>query len=71
MLRTPVTSSNLASVGYDPTNRVLEIEFLSGSIYQYFNVPENIYSGLMQAGSHGSYFDAFVKKAGYRYARVR
>ena len=71
MLRTPVTSSNLASVGYDPTNRVLEIEFLSGPIYQYFNVPENIYSGLMQAGSHGSYFDAFVKKAGYRSARVR
>lgn len=71
MQRTRVSSSNLASVGYDPATKTLEVEFLNGSIYQYFNVPEAVYRGLMAAASHGSYFDANVKKAGYRYHRVR
>ena len=71
MNRTPVSSSNLASVGYDAGTRTLEIEFLGGSIYQYSGVPEAVYRGLMTASSHGSYFDAHVKKAGYAYRRVQ
>lgn len=71
MVRTAVTSSNLASVGYDPRGRVLEIEFLNGSIYQYFNVPADVYQSLMSAGSHGRYFDAYIKKASYDCRRVR
>ncbi|MEW6211581.1 MAG: KTSC domain-containing protein [Acidobacteriota bacterium] len=71
MNRIPVSSSNLASVGYDPQTNTLEIEFHSGSIYQYFNVPQSIYDGLMGAGSHGRYFDAHIKKAGYPYRRIR
>ncbi len=43
MDRTPVSSSNLASVGYDSESMVLEIEFLNGSVYQYFDAPENEY----------------------------
>jgi hypothetical protein len=71
MNRTPVISSNLASVGYDSRQQILEIEFNSGSIYQYFNVPVHIYNGLMSADSHGRYFDANIKKAGYGYRRIR
>lgn len=71
MDRVRVSSSNLASVGYDPENKILEIEFQNDSIYQYFNVPSNIYSGLMSAASHGRYFDAYIKKGGYRYKQVR
>jgi hypothetical protein len=71
MHRTSVSSSNLASVGYDPQTRTLEIEFHSGSSYQYFHVPDTIYHGLMSAPSHGRYFDADIKKAGYAYRRVR
>jgi len=70
MQRTAVSSSNLASVGYDPARRVLEVEFLDGSIYQYFGVPESVYRGLMAASSHGSYLDTHVKKGGYSYQRV-
>jgi len=70
MIRTSVNSSNLDSVGYDPQTRILEIAFLDGSIYQYFDVPENIYKGLMNASSHGSFLDRYVKKAGFRYLRV-
>jgi hypothetical protein len=68
--RIPVSSSNLASVGYDPELRILEVEFLNRSVYQYLNVPSYVYSGLMGASSHGSYLDSHVKKAGYPYRRV-
>ncbi len=65
-----MSSSNLASVGYDPGSQILEVEFLNGSVYQYLGVPSYIYDGLMSAGSHGSYLDANVKKAGYAYRRT-
>lgn len=70
MRRTPVTSSTLESVGYDSTNRVLEIEFKDGSIYQYYGVPEPVYLGLLSASSHGQYFDQEIKKGGYDYDKV-
>lgn len=71
MNRTAVSSSNLASAGYDPESMVLEIEFHSGGIYQYSNVPESKYEGLMKASSHGTYFDAYIKKGGYRFTKIR
>ena len=70
MERTPVSSTDLASVGFDTNNSILEVEFLSGGIYQYSGVPEYVYTGLMSASSKGSFFDQNVKKAGYSYTRV-
>ena len=70
MKRTSVSSSNLASVGYDSNAQILEVEFLHGGVYQYSGVPPSVYAGLMTASSHGSYFDQNVKKAGYNYRKV-
>lgn len=70
MNRTSVSSSNIASVGYNPSTQTLEVEFLHGGIYQYTNVPLSVYEGLMAASSHGSYFDQNVKKAGYSYRKI-
>lgn len=70
MDRTSVSSSNLASVGYEPTTQTLEVKFLDGSVYQYSGVPQSVYSGLMSASSHGFYFDQYVKKARYSYRKV-
>ena len=70
MERKYVTSSNIASIGYDAEQIILEVEFNYGSIYQYFDVPESVYEGLMTADSHGKYLDAYVKKAGYRYEKL-
>lgn len=69
MLRTPVSSSNIYSIGYDSITCTLEVQFNTGAIYQYYNVPQSIYSGLMSAASHGSYLHAHVKDI-YRYRRV-
>lgn len=65
MIRKPVASSNIASVGYDPTRMILEIEFKGGSVYQYSSVPLDKYEGLMAAGSRGRYFAAYIKDGGY------
>ena len=70
MTRTPVSSSSLKSVGYDAASSTLEVEFLHGGIYQYSNVPETRYSGLMSARSHGDYFVTYIKSGGYNYRKV-
>lgn len=70
MNRIPVVSSELASVGYDAATNTLEVEFKTGSVYDYSNVPEDIYTGLMSAPSHGKYFNEFIKQGGYSFRRV-
>lgn len=69
MERKPVSSSNIASIGYDEATSTLEIEFLNNSIYQYFDVPQHIYQGLMNADSHGQYLAQNIKGV-YRYSKV-
>jgi KTSC domain len=69
MNRTPVTSSNVASVGYDPNSMTLEVEFTNGSVYQYFDVPEVVHQDLMTAASIGTYLGRNIKN-NYRYARL-
>ena len=71
MPRTPVRSSNIASIGYDESTSTLEVEFRTGAVYQYYEVPKRVYVGLMNASSHGAYFAQYVKDAGYRYKEVR
>ena len=69
MNRTPVTSSNVASVGYDPGTMTLEVEFTNGSVYQYFDVPEAVYRELRGATSVGTYLNQSIKNS-YRYAQI-
>jgi len=49
---------------------VLEIEFKNRSIYQYRNVPENIYKRLMNSSSKGTYLSENIKDK-YSYVKVR
>ena len=61
MNRINVASSNLKSVGYDAYMAVLEIEFLSGGIYQFFHVPASVYNKLINATSKGKFFARNIK----------
>ena len=70
MDRIYVSSSNIASIGYDPMRMILEVEFLSGAIYWYYDVPEALYEGLMSAPSHGKFLAEYIKKGGYRFERI-
>lgn len=52
--RTPVTSRNLVSVGWE--NDVLEIEFKANRVYLYHGVPASVYHQLMQASDKNAFF---------------
>ncbi|MFA6087240.1 KTSC domain-containing protein [Mucilaginibacter sp.] len=69
MKRTNVSSSNIASIGYDERTETLEVEFLNGGVYQYFDVPKHIYNEMMGASSHGQYLAQNIKGR-YRYSKV-
>lgn len=62
MNRQPVKSSNVTSVGWepsdeDPTIGTLEVEFNNGKVYQYLEVPELAFETLMGASSVGRYLN--------------
>ena len=69
MYRTPVTSTNILSIGYDTTTATLEVEFTSGDVYQYFNVPEHLYQQFLNAPSHGQFLNDNIRY-NYRYQKV-
>ncbi len=61
MERTPVTSTDIRSIGYNPESQTLEIEFNSGGLYQYAGVPEGEHEAMMNADSKGEYLNANIK----------
>lgn len=69
MERIPVESSNIASIGYDEDSNTLEIEFHNGGVYQYFDVPFQVYDDLMSAESKGIYLAQQIKGK-YRFVKV-
>lgn len=64
-------SSNLVSIGYEASAKRLEIEFSDESIYQYENISEMLYAGLMGAPSHGVFFDANIKKKSFAFRCIQ
>jgi hypothetical protein len=48
-----VQSGALASVGYDAEARALEIEFRSGRVYRYEEVPPSVHDWLLRAPNKG------------------
>lgn len=69
MERTYVASSNIVSIGYDEPTQTLEVEFLNGMVYQYYNVPPNMHEQLMKESSKGRFLNTYIKNA-YPYSRV-
>ena len=62
-------SSVVRAAGY---TYVLEIEFQSGRIYQYFDVPETIYTAFLESDSKGRYFNAHIRgKFPYREIEIK
>jgi hypothetical protein len=63
MTRVQLASSMMASAGYEPTTRVLEIEFATGVVYHYFDVPLDVYQDLVDAASQGRFFHTRIRHA--------
>lgn len=63
------TSTNLASARYEDTSMTLEVSFLSGGVYHYYDVPAHIWQEFKAAESQGRYLAARIK-GHYRYSKV-
>lgn len=69
MERVHLDSEALNSVGYDPARHVLEVEFTSGRVYRYFDVPRREVERMLRAPSRGAYFSERVRDR-YRFEQV-
>lgn len=57
------TSSNvIRSFDYDEATQILRVEFNTGSIYQYRDVPKDVYQELKIAPSVGQYFNTHIRE---------
>ena len=70
MDRMPVTSTQLASIGYDPATLTLEVEFRKGGVYQYVGISAETHERLMAAESIGTFFNTVIREGGFAYLRV-
>jgi len=72
MKRVAVDSSTIASIGYDPKRRELEVEFRdSGDVYRYFDVSPVQYADFMAADSKGSYLNQVFKYRAHHFFVVK
>jgi glutamine cyclotransferase len=67
--RAPVTSSAVVSVGYDTVRQILELEFVDGDVYQYYDVPQTTHKALLNAPSIGPFVNTDVKGR-FRYTKL-
>jgi hypothetical protein len=63
MKHTAVSSRFILSVGYDEGSQTLELTFSGGSTYSYAGVPRQIYEGLLEAESKGTFYSSKIKGA--------
>lgn len=59
---TPVSSSLVLSVGYDPSERVLELALRYGT-YRYYDVPVGVYRELLASPSKGKYYHRYIARS--------
>lgn len=66
-------SSNINSVMYNGEESKLYLEFSSGrsgsSIYEYLNVPEDVYNDFLDSDSKGKYVHNYIKGR-YEYNKI-
>lgn len=61
MKREPSESSNIASVGYDRDTKTLEVEFRSGKVYRYADVPHAVFEEFRVGGYRGGHFHKNIR----------
>jgi hypothetical protein len=54
-------SSVVARIEYDTLSHTLRIVYVSGMMYDYKNVPEQIYAAMKTAFSKGTFLNKYIK----------
>jgi hypothetical protein len=66
---TVVASTTLSTIAYDSIQNLLQLEFRSRVVYQYFGVPVAVHEALLDAPSKGAYFNLAIRGR-YPFVRV-
>ena len=61
MERTAVASRSLRSIGYDAAASELEVEFHSGRVYRFSDVPAQLHAWLMRTPRKGGVFNRLIR----------
>lgn len=61
MNATAVESTTLAAIAYDDVREILQLEFRSRAVYQYFGVAAEVHEALLRAPSKGRYFNRVIR----------
>lgn len=56
-----VASSNIRTVGYDHVTKVLTLQFHSGLVYDFDEVPPQVHHELMNSDSKGRFFNKYIR----------
>jgi hypothetical protein len=56
-----VESTTLVMIAYDLDRQLLKLEFRDRAIYHYYDVPVDVYQGLVGAPSKGVYFNRSIR----------
>jgi lysyl-tRNA synthetase class 2 len=67
-VRSIMPSSVIRSYRYDPAQRRLELQFVSGRRYRYHDVPEETWRQMREAFSKGEFFNAHIRDR-FRFTR--
>jgi len=54
-------SSVIKALAWDSEDQTLVINFLTNSVWAYFNVPKNVFKNLLKADSLGSFFNKNIR----------
>ena len=54
-------SSVVAAIRYDASSSTLRVVYVSGTVYDYKNVPEKVYNEMKKASSKGEFLNKEIK----------
>lgn len=63
-------STVISSMSYNADTSVLRVTFVSGMIYEYKDVPEEIYIAMKTSGAKGIYLNQHIKGK-YQFEKIR
>ena len=63
-------SSVVAAIKYDAPTSTLRVIYVSGLVYDYKNVPEEIYVAMKTSFSKGSFLNQYIKGK-YKFEKVK
>jgi len=64
-----IESSNLTKTEYDTETKKMVVEFKNGMVYEYYEVPHQVYTQFRMSESQGKFFSSKISRT-YKYSKL-